>query len=182
MSDNGRGLTRTADFTDDANVTKSVVGVAKGRDVHLTRAGAALVAAGRDLSVVNGGCGPALVNGNMTIHNGGCGPVIANGGLSIHNGGCGPVMANGDVSIETGGAQAILAAGRVAIGGKAFVGVVASPSVSVEEGGRVLMSSPMAFAVGVGAGIALTMLSRLVGKSERETSDDADDRAFGWRS
>src|SRR5439155_877176 len=44
MSEKGQGATRTADLTDDANITKSVVGVAKGRDVHLTRAAAALVA------------------------------------------------------------------------------------------------------------------------------------------
>ncbi|MCD6021721.1 MAG: hypothetical protein K0R20_1431 [Actinomycetia bacterium] len=62
------------------------------------------------------------------------------------------MIAKGDASIENGGTQAILAAGRATIGGKAFVGVVASPKVPIEQGGRVLLSSPMSLAVGVGIG------------------------------
>src|SRR5204863_7582658 len=104
---------------EDRSIAKSLVGLAKGRDVHITRAAALVAAPSRDMSIVNGGCGPAIVNGKLAIHNGGCGPVIANGGLSITNGGCGPVIANGDVSIDRGGSQSIISAGSVRLGPKA---------------------------------------------------------------
>jgi hypothetical protein len=40
--------------------------------------------------------------------------------------------------------------------------VVASPKVTIEEGGRVLLSSPMAIAVGAGIGLGVVLLSRLM--------------------
>jgi hypothetical protein len=128
----------------DRDVTGRFVGLVKGRGVHLTRSAAGLAAA----------------RGNMSILNGGCGPVLTSGAVSIRNGGCGPVLAKGDVSIQNGGTQAIVAAGGATIGRRAFVGLVASPKVTIEEGGRVLMNSPMALAVGASIGCAVVMLSR----------------------
>jgi hypothetical protein len=145
MDERGHGSAPSLEFPSDANVTKSVVGLVKARDVHLTGSAAGFVAA----------------DGNFSILNGGCGPVLANGSVTIRNGGCGPLVANGDVSIENGGTQVVVASGGARIGPRAFVGVVVSPSVTVEEGGRVLMSSPLALAVGAGAGIAIALLSRL---------------------
>ena len=129
----------------DANVTRSVVGAVKARDVYLSRAAAGLIAAG----------------GNFSIENGGCGPVLAGGGVTIRNGGCGPLIANGDVSIENGGTQSIIAAGGATIGNRAFVGLVVSPKVTVEDGGKVLFSSPMVVGVAA-AGLAVALLSRFV--------------------
>ena len=82
--------------------------------------------------------------------------------MTIRNGGCGPLIANGDVSIENGGTQAVLAAGSARIGPKAFVGFVVSPNVTVEEGGKVFFGPREAIAFGAVAGIAYTLLSRLV--------------------
>ncbi len=146
MDERGHGSAGSLEFQSDANVTKSFVGLVKARDVHLTGSGAGFVAA----------------DGNFSILNGGCGPVLANGSVTIRNGGCGPLVANGDVSIENGGAQVVVASGGARIGPRALVGVVVSPNVTVEEGGRVLASSPMAIAVGAGVGIAIATLSRLV--------------------
>ena len=42
------------------------------------------------------------------------------------------------------------------------MGIVVSPRLTVEEGGRVLMSGPLALAVAAGAGIAMSLLSRVV--------------------
>jgi hypothetical protein len=72
------------------------------------------------------------------------------------------VIAGGDVSIENGGTQAVLAAGGARIGPKAFVGFVASPTVTVEPGGRVLFGSGQALAFGAAAGIALVLFRRLI--------------------
>jgi hypothetical protein len=132
--------------SDVQDVSRKFVGLVKAHDVHLTAAVAGLVAAGGDLSIQNGGCGPVLTGGSLTIRNGGCGPVIS----------------RGDASIENGGSQAILAAGGARIGRNAFVGVVASPKVTIEEGGRVLLSSPVSIAVGAGIGFVVVLLSRLM--------------------
>ena len=145
MDDRGQGSAAAIEFPSDANVTRSIVGLVKARDVHLTGSAVGFVAA----------------DGNFSILNGGAGPVLANGSVTIRNGGCGPLVANGDVSIENGGSQVVVASGGATIGPRAFVGVVVSPHVTVEDGGRVLVSSPLALAVGAGVGIAVALLSRL---------------------
>ena len=147
MDENGHGAAPApGSDPSDADVTRKLVGVVKGHDVQLRRSAAGLVVAAGDLSVLNGGCGPVLTNGNLTIRNGGCGPVIA----------------KGNASIEKGGTQAIIAAGGARIGRHAFVGVVASPKVTIEEGGRVLLGSPAAIAVGAAVGFGVALLARLV--------------------
>ena len=146
MDDKGNRPASESGVESGGDVTGRFVGLVRGEDVHLTRSVAGLVA----------------TRGNLSILNGGCGPVLTNGGVTIRNGGCGPVLAKGDVSIQYGGTQAIVAAGGVTIGQRAFVGVVASPKVIIEEGGRVLLNSPMAIAVGAGIGLAVGLLSRLM--------------------
>lgn len=145
MDERGHGSAAAVAFPSDANVTRSVLGFVKARDVHLNNSGAGFVAA----------------DGNFSIFNGGCGPVLANGSVTIRNGGCGPLVANGDVSIENGGTQVVVASGGARIGPRAFVGVVVSPNVTVEEGGRVLAGSPLALALGAGVGFAVAMLTRV---------------------
>jgi hypothetical protein len=130
----------------DGEVRRKLVGVVKAHDVQLSGSAAGLAVAAGDLSVLNGGCGPVLTNGNLTIRNGGCGPVIA----------------KGSASIEKGGTQAIIAAGGARIGRHAFVGVVVSPKVTIEEGGRVLLSSPAAIAVGAAVGFGVALFGRLM--------------------
>lgn len=118
----------------------------KARDVHLRDAAAGFVA----------------TQGNLSILNGGCGPVIANGGVTITNGGCGPMIANGDVSIEHGGTQSIMAAGSATVGSKAFVGLVVSPKVTVEDGGKILMGPSQAALFGAAAGVVGALVLRLI--------------------
>ena len=147
MNENGHGAAPApGSDPSDADVTRKLVGVVKAHDVQLTGSAAGFVVAAGDVSVLNGGCGPVLTNGNLTIRNGGCGPVIA----------------KGNASIEKGGTQAIIAAGGARIGRHAFVGVVASPKVTVEEGGRVLLSSPAAIAVGAAVGFGVALFARLM--------------------
>ena len=132
----------------DEEVRNAIVGFVKGGDVRLERAAAGFVAA----------------KGNLSVTNGGCGPVVANGGVTIRYGGCGPMIANGDVSIEYGGTQGIIAAGDARVGSRAVVGMVVSPRVTVEEGGRVLlrMGSRQALAFGAAAGAAYAVFNRLL--------------------
>ena len=144
MDDPDQGFAAAVEFPTDANVTRAIIGLVRARDVHLTASAAGFVAA----------------DGNFSILNGGAGPVLANGSVTIRNGGCGPLVANGDVSIENGGSQVVVASGGATIGPRGFVGVVVSPNVTVQDGGRVLVSSPLAVAVGAAAGIAVALLSR----------------------
>ena len=130
----------------DGHLATSMIGIVRGNDLHLDRCAAGLVAA----------------EGTISIRNGGCGAVATTGDVSIRYGGCGPMITSGDVSIENGGTQVILTAGRVTIGRRAFAGLVMSPKVTVEPGGRVLMSGPLALAVSAAAGIAVALLSRFV--------------------
>jgi hypothetical protein len=146
MDEQGRSIMASAEFESDAQVAKSVVGLVKARDVHLTESQAGFVLAG----------------GNFSILNGGCGPVMANGSLTIRNGGCGPVMANGDVSIENGGAGALIANGGARIGPNGTVALVVSPRVTMEEGSRILLSSPVTLAIGAAAGVFGSILVRLL--------------------
>jgi hypothetical protein len=147
MNEHGRGAAPApGSDPSGADVTRKLVGVVKASDVQLSGSAAGLVVAAGDVSVLNGGCGPVLTNGNLTIRNGGCGPVIA----------------KGNVSIEKGGTQAVIAAGGARIGRNAFVGVVASPKVTIEEGGRVLLSSPAAIAVGAVVGFGVALFARLM--------------------
>ena len=134
------------EFDKDASVERSLIGFVRARDVHLHQAAA----------------GPVAAGGNLSILQGGCGPVIANGSVTIRQGGCGPLIANGDVSIEQGGTQSVIAAGGATLGDHAYVGLVLSPKVTVEDGGRVLMSTPQALAFGAAAGLVFALLSRLV--------------------
>jgi len=146
MDEMGRSAAKSLEFESDAHVKNSLVGFVKARDVHLTEAAAGFVAA----------------EGNFSILNGGCGPVIANGGVTIRNGGCGPMIANGDVSIEYGGTQSILAAGNATIGRQAFVGLVVSPKITVEDGGKVLMTPRQAVLFGAAVGAVCALLFRLI--------------------
>jgi len=129
---------------EDARVERGLVGAVRGHDVTLSGAAAGIIAA----------------EGDVAIHNGGSGPVFAGGGLTITNGGCGPVMANGDVSIHNGGTQALLAAGGATIGPNAFVGFVAAPAVTVEDGGRLLFGLREAAVFGAIAGVVFGLVSR----------------------
>jgi hypothetical protein len=71
------------------------------------------------------------------------------------------MIANGDVSIEQGGTQSIIAAGGATIGDHAYVGLVLSPKVTVEDGAKVLMNTPQALAFGAALGGAIGLLVRM---------------------
>jgi hypothetical protein len=138
-----QGLLKGVEAAGDVRIERSLVGVVSGRDVSVAQAVA----------------GPVAAQGDVKIHQGGCGPVLVGRDLSIHQGGCGPVMVRGDLSIEQGGTQAVLAAGGAKIGQGAFVGAVLSPRITVEDGARVLMASPLAFVAGAVAGALAAFVS-----------------------
>jgi hypothetical protein len=137
---------KALEFESDASVANAVVGLIRARDIHLTDAGA----------------GIAAMDGNLSILNGGCGPVLAGGDVTIRNGGCGPMVIGGDASIEYGGTQAMMAAGGATIGPRALVGVVVSPKVTIEDGGKVLLNTGQAVAFGAAAGVVFAIVSRLI--------------------
>jgi hypothetical protein len=68
-------------------------------------------------------------------------------------------MVRGNLSIQQGGTQSVLAAGSATLAQGAFVGVVASPKVTVEDGARVLIGTPGAFAAGAAVGALVAMIA-----------------------
>jgi hypothetical protein len=131
-------------------VERAVVGVVRGEDVELTRGGAGVVVARHDVSMRQGGGGP----------------IVAGGDVSFRQGGGGPVLARGNVTLEQGLVQTVVAAGGVTVGSRGFVGVALAPTVTVEPGGRVLLSVRQALAFGVAAGL---VASAVIGLRSRRT-------------
>jgi hypothetical protein len=125
----------TLEAAGDVTLHRSLVGALSAHNVRIERAAA----------------GPVLASGDVSVLQGGCGPVLCSGNVSITQGGCGPVLARGNVSIQQGGTQSVLA-GDASIGGGAFVGLVVSPKVTIENGARVLMTTPQAAAFGAAVG------------------------------
>jgi hypothetical protein len=138
------GVLKTVEAAGDVRVERALVGVVNGRDVTITQAGAGPVAAQGDVHILQGGCGPVLVGRDLTIR----------------QGGCGPAMVRGSLSIEQGGTQSVIAAGGATIGRGAYVGAVVSPRITVEDGARVVMGTPLAFAAGAALGAVVAMVAR----------------------
>jgi len=138
-----QGILKTVEAAGDVIVGRALVGVVNGRDVSITQAGA----------------GPVAAQGDVRIQQGGCGPVLVGGDLRIHQGGCGPAMVRGNLSIQQGGTQSVLVAGNATVGQGAFVGLVASPKITLEEGSRVLIGTPGAFAAGAAVGALVAMVA-----------------------
>ncbi|HEX7464165.1 MAG TPA: hypothetical protein VF382_04625 [Actinomycetota bacterium] len=149
METNGQdkgGVLSSVKETGDVGIERSLVGVVRARDVSIARSAAGPTLAGRNVSITQGGCGPVIAGGDVTIDRGGCGPMIARGGISIERGGC----------------QSVIAGGGATLGRSSFVGVVLSPRVTVEEGGRVLMSVPQAAALGAVGGLVFALVRTLL--------------------
>lgn len=145
MSEESRQVVGTLAAVGDVSLERSLVGALRAQDVRFERSIG----------------GPVMARGDVTVEQGGCGPVLCGGNVSFHQAGCGPVLARGDVSFHQGGTQSVLA-GSATIGSGAFVGLVVSPKVTIEEGARVLMNTRQAaaFGAGIGALIGLFLLRR----------------------
>lgn len=137
-----RRVVGTLEAAGDVAVQRSLVGALSAHNVTLRQAAA----------------GPMMTTGDVSIERGGCGPVMCSGDVSIRQGGCGPVLARGSVSITQGGAQSVIA-GEARIGAGAFVGIVVSPKVAVDDGARVLMSTTQAAAFGAALGTLLGLVA-----------------------
>jgi hypothetical protein len=135
----------TLEAAGDVRVERTLVGALSAHNVHLEMAAA----------------GPVLASGDVTLERAGCGPVLCAGDMTITQGGCGPVLAKGAVSITQGGTQSVIA-GEVHLGRGSFVGLIASPRVTIADGARVLMSTQQAAAFGtaLGAVIGAALLLR----------------------
>lgn len=139
-------------MTDDGmQETTAVHGFAlavRAERVDLREAAAGFVMAGGDVSIQEGGCGPMAVRGDVSIRQGGCGPIAAGGDVEIREGGCGP----------------ILAAGGVTVGADGFAVAAIGPAVRVQDGARVMITTPQALAFGAAFGVIAAVAARLLRK------------------
>jgi hypothetical protein len=153
----GSGRRRRVDLMDHVE-DKRVVGTLEAAgDVTLQRSLVGALSA-HNVRIEQAVAGPMMTTGDVTIERGGCGPVMCSGDVSITNGGCGPVLARGSVSITNGGTQSVVA-GEARIGSGGIVGAVLSPKVTIEEGARVVLSTPQAAAFGVAFGAVVGLLA-----------------------
>lgn len=137
-----RRVVGTLEAAGDVRLERSLVGAISAHNVHIERAAA----------------GPIMTTGDVRIQQGGCGPVMCSGDVSIRQGGCGPILARGSVWITQGGTQSVIA-GDVELRSGAFAGMVLAPKITMEEGARVLMSTPQAAAFGAAAGALLGLVA-----------------------
>jgi hypothetical protein len=136
---------------DEVEVFNSVVGtVTAGANATLSSGGAMVVAASNDLKVMGGGAAIIAAGRDMTIQGGG-GTLIATGR---------------DLRVQ-GGGGALLFAGNSATLERSYVNVLVSGNVEVGEGGRVLLSTPQALALGAALGAVFALVSSLLRRRRR---------------
>jgi hypothetical protein len=71
------------------------------------------------------------------------------------------VLARGNVTLEQGLMQTVLAGGNVTVGNRGFVAFALAPKVTVENGGKVLMSVRQAAVFGAAIGVGLLLAAGL---------------------
>lgn len=109
--------------------------------------------------------GPAVVGlvagKDVDVRQAGVGVIVAKHDISFSDGAsCFPVVAGGDVRFEQGGACGAIAGREVNVGRKGFLGIALAPRVTVEDGGRVLMTAKQAAAFGATFAIAFLLFRR----------------------
>lgn len=115
-----------------------------GDEVNVRQAGAVAILARNDLSLGEGGGQMLACGNNMTVTNGGGWFLACGNRLTITNGG-GAIAAGRHVDVRHG-----------------TVGVALGAQVTVGEGGRVLVGTREAAVIGLAAGLACALLSRLL--------------------
>lgn len=123
-------------------------------DSFTLQAGAVGMVRSREASLKGGGAGAVLAQGDVDISQGGASAVISAGDVSFRYGGTNSVLAAGNVSFEYGGAMSTLARSAT-VGQGGIVGILCSGRTTVQEGAKVLMSTPQAAALGAGIGLVL---------------------------
>jgi len=135
---------------DEVEVFNSVVGtVTAAGNATLSSGGAMVVAASNDLRVMGGGAAVIAAGRDMTIQGGG-GTLIASGRDLRVQGGGGALLFASNATLE-----------------KSYVNVLISGNVEVGEGGRVLLNTPQALALGAALGAVFALVSSLLRRRRR---------------
>ena len=98
--------------------------------------------AGGDVAVTAGGGAAFVAGGDMTITQGGGQYLVAGGTMRIAQGG-GAILVAGQASVERG-----------------IVGLLVSGKTTLNQGARVLLTTPQAAALGAALGLVFAMASR----------------------
>ena len=156
--------------TGSATVRQALAGVVQGDHVNVQQAATLLTLAGKGgVTFTQAGSGPVIANGPVTITQGGTGPLLTLGEVSVTQGGAGYFVTLRGASLDRSWIGALASFGRTTVGAKSRVGVVISPRVVVEEGGKVAVSTPQALAFGAGFGLVaggiIALVVRAAGRS-----------------
>jgi hypothetical protein len=100
-----------------------------------------------------------LVRGSeIDLSKGGAGLIVAKE-VDLEQGGVGVALSSGEVELDSGGAGVMVGAKAEVEGG--FVGLLLSGKTSVSEGGRILLGTRQAFALGLAFGIGFALVRLL---------------------
>jgi hypothetical protein len=130
----------------DQSVSRSFVAVVQGEDVKVSNSGAGVVSAGNDASLRQGGAAIIAAGRSMEVQQGGGQLMVAGGHMNVEQGG-GMVMVASRASLKW-----------------SYVGVLISGSTELQEGTRVLLSTPQAAALGAALGLVLAVAGRLLSR------------------
>lgn len=109
--------------------------------------------------------GPAVVGlvagDDVDVRQAGVGVIVAKHDVSFSDGAsCFPVIAGGAVRFEQGGACGAIAGREVSVGRRGLLGIALAPKVTVEDGGKVLMTAKQAAAFGATLAIGFLLFRR----------------------
>jgi hypothetical protein len=106
-----------------------------------------------------------IAGDDVDVRQAGLGIVLAKHDVSVRDGAaCMPVIAGGAIRFDQGGTCGAIAGREVTVGRQGFLGIALAPKVTVEAGGKVLMTVKQAAAFGAVLGAALLVL---LGRSRR---------------
>lgn len=114
------------------------------QDLAMTQAGAILAVAGRDAEISYGGAQVIVAGNDVEVAYGGAMVMVVGGDAALANGGAGLVV----------GENTTVRAGTV--------GVALTGQLNLEEGSKVILSTPQAIALGAAFGAACGLVSWLL--------------------
>lgn len=123
-------------------VRTGLAGVVQADEVSIESGGVLVGVAGRDLRITSGGGSILVAGGNISINSGGGSVLVAGVDMSVQNGG-GGVMVTPHANLN-----------------RSFVALLLCGKADLQDGSRILLSTPQAAALGAALGLALAFTNR----------------------
>ncbi len=143
------------------NAQQSAVAILKARDANVTRSGVGLVMAQQRADISQGGAAIFAAGETLNVMQGGGSILAAGNNMKVAMGGGSILVAGNEIEVEKGGGGILIAGNEIEIEG-GFAGIVISPNVELEDGAKVLLTTPQAAALGAAFGAVFALVSWLL--------------------